>query len=272
MSERNRFTRLAACFVTAGALLLGIGTASHEEVAAQAQPQAPVTAQSQAPFDITGYWVSVITEDWRWRMVTPRRGDYASVPLNAAGQKLADAWNPARDTAEGNACKAYGAAGIMRIPTRLRVSWQDPNTLRVETDAGQQTRIFRFGESRPPTTGDAGWQGYSSAIWELVGGAGGGGGRGARGAAAPPARFGTLKVDTSRMKPGYLRKNGVPYSETATMTEYFDLLREPNGDEWLVLTSVIREPKYLAQDFITSPHFKREPDGSKWRPTPCTAS
>jgi hypothetical protein len=264
VSKGNRARYRLSLLVSAAVLVIGVGAQTDGGIAAQAPAQ--VSAQSQAPFDLTGYWVSVITEDWRWRMVTPPRGDYASVPLNPAGRKLADAWNPVRDTAEGNACKAYGAAGIMRIPTRLRISWQDPNTLKIETDAGQQTRILRFAESRPPRTGDAGWQGYSSAVWELAGGDGRRGG----GGAAP--RFGTLKIDTVRMRPGYLRKNGVPYSETATMTEYLDLQREPNGDEWLVVTSVVREPKYLTEDFVTSPHFKREADGSKWRPAPCTAN
>src|ERR1051326_7764061 len=72
----------------------------------------PPTPQAAAPFDITGYWVSIVTEDWRWRMF-PNKGDYAGVPLNDEGRKLADAWDPAKDEAAGEQCKAYGAVGLM---------------------------------------------------------------------------------------------------------------------------------------------------------------
>ena len=74
------------------------------------------------------------------RQFTAPKGDYAALPLSPAGRKIADSWDPARDEAAGEQCKAYGAAGLMRLPTRLRVSWQDDTTLRLETDAGTQTR------------------------------------------------------------------------------------------------------------------------------------
>jgi hypothetical protein len=247
-----------------------------------AQPAPPPpTARLQAPIDLTGYWVSVVTEDWRWRMVTPPKGDYASVPINPEGRKVADGWDPARDEASGNACKAYGGAAIMRVPGRLHLTWQDDITLKIETDAGMQTRLLHFGAARPPA-GDAGWQGYSAATWEIAGaprGAGGGQrgggpadatGRG-RGEAQGP-RFGSLKVVTTHLKSGYLRKNGVPYSESAVVTEYFDRHNESNGDQWFTVTTIVDDPKYLQQPFITSTHFKKEPDGARWRPTPCTAS
>ena len=115
------------------------------------------------------------------------------------------------------------------------------------------------------------------ATWEILGAAGnrgggfGGGGGGGRANAPPPPRYGSLKVVTSRMKAGYLRKNGVPYSNAATVTEYFDRHREANGDQWFTVTTIVEDPQYLAQPFITSSHFKKEVDGSKWRPTPCVA-
>ncbi len=223
----------------------------------------PPAAQAAAPIDLTGYWVSLVTEDWRWRMVTPPKGDYASVPLNPEGRKVADTWDPAKDEAAGNQCKAYGAAAIMRVPTRLHITWENENTLKVETDAGTQTRLFHFGPSQPPA-GEAGWQGYSAAEWSLVG-AGGRGGRGG------PPQGGSLKVVTTHMKPGYLRKNGVPYSANAVVTEYFDRTIEPDGNSYLIDTNIVDDPQYLQQPFITSTHFKKEPDGSKWHPSPCEA-
>ena len=232
--------------------------------------------QSSVTIDLTGNWVSIVTEDWRFRMVTPPKGDYASVPLNAAARAVADKWDPAKDEADGNACKSYGAGNIMRTPGRLHISWQDDTTLKIETDAGQQTRILHFTGA---PGGEPSWQGYSQAVWEIAGGGGrggpGGGGGGRGGAAAPagppPPRFGSLKVVTTRLKEGYLRKNGVPYSDGTTVTEYFDRHSETDGSEWFTVTTIVDDPKYLGQNFITSTHFKKEPDASKWFPTPCKA-
>lgn len=223
-------------------------------------PRAPRTARASAPEDLTGYWVSLVTEDWRWRMVTPAKGDYDGVPVNPAGRKVADAWDPAKDTAEGNQCKAYGAAAITRVPGRFHFTWQDDNTLKLETDAGTQTRLFHFG-GKPPETGIGDWQGYSVAFWDHQTGGGFG----------PPGPGGSLKVVTTHMKPGYLRKNGVPYSANAVVTEYFDVVKEPDGEQYLIVKTLVDDPQYLAGQFITSTHFKREPDGAKWRPTACAA-
>jgi hypothetical protein len=255
-------------------------------VSVLAQAPAPGTARAVSPIDLTGNWVSIVTEDWRFRMVTPPKGDYASVPLNAAARQVADKWDPAADEAAGNACKSYGAGNIMRVPGRLHISWQDDTTLKIETDAGQQTRLLHFTGA---PGGEPSWQGYSQASWELAGvtpggggggrgGGGGGGGGGAGGGRAgaaggppPPPRGGSLKVVTTRLKEGYLRKNGVPYSENTVVTEYFDRHNESNGDQWFTVTTIVDDSKYLAQTFITSTHFKKEPDASKWYPAPCKA-
>jgi hypothetical protein len=258
-------------------------------------PVTPAAPRAAAPIDLTGYWVSIVTEDWRYRMVTPPKGDYASVPLNDEARKMADAWDPARDEANGDQCKSYGVANIMRVPGRVHITWQDDNTVKIEADAGTQTRLLHFGESQPPAA-EPGWQGYSVAQWEFAGapqrGGGGGAGRavvtiggvvqgagggeagGARGQGRgmPSPQGGSLKVVTTHMKAGYLRKNGVPYSANTTVTEYFDRHNEANGDQWFTVTTIVEDPKYLQQPFITSTHFKKEPDGAKWRPTPCTAS
>jgi hypothetical protein len=226
----------------------------------------PQNARMQAPIDTTGTWVSVVTEDWVWRMVTPPKGDYASVPLNAAARKVADSWDPARDTAAGEQCRAYGAAAVMRLPGRIRISWADDNTLRVETEAGAQTRLWRFGSAAAVTAAgapsDAGWQGNSTATW-----VGGGGGRAAAG-----QRFGSLTVVTTGLRPGYLRKNGVPYSQNTRLTEYVNLLDEPNGDQWLVFTTMVEDPTYLTSRFVTSSQFKKVGDPANFSPTPCEAA
>lgn len=218
----------------------------------------PATAQAAAPIDLTGYWVSIVTEDWRYRMVTPAKGDYASVPLNADARKVADTWDPTKDEAAGDQCKSYGAPAVMRVPGRVHITWQNDNTMKVETDAGTQTRLFNFSGSPASPGGD--WQGSSAASWDIIGGGRGG-----------PVRGGSLKVVTTKIKAGYLRKNGVPYSANTVLTEYYDRTNEPNGDTWLVVTTVVDDPMYLNQPFITSTHFKKQADASGWNPTPCAA-
>jgi len=229
-----------------------------------AAPAAPPTPKAQAPIDLTGYWISVVTEDWRYRMVTAPKGDHPGLPLNPEGNRIANAWDPAKDEAAGDQCKAYGAGGVMRAPGRLHITWESDDVLKLETEAGTQTRVFRFGAS-PAAASEPSWQGTSVAQWELPGG-----GRG-RGRGATPG--GTLKVVTTRMKAGYAQKNGVPYSEKAELTEYFTRTTEPNGDSWLIVTHIIDDPQYYAQPFIRSTHYKKLPDAaaSAWKPEPCSA-
>ena len=251
--------RLGFCAgVAATAALFGVVAVAQQR---GQPPGPPPTPQAAAPIDLTGNWVAVVTEDWRWRMLTPRKGDYSSVPLSAEGRKIADTWDPAKAATDG--CKPYGAAGIMRLPGRLRVAWENDTTLRIDTDAGQQTRLLRFDRSSAPQSTPS-WQGHSVAEWERILQPGG---LGVSIQQAPP-RIGSLKVVTTGPRPGYLRKNGVPYSEATTVTEYFDRGSVYESD-WLTVFTIVDDPTYLSQQFITSTHFKREPDGSKWMPTPC---
>jgi len=234
---------------------------------AQAQPPAgarrggrggpPLTPKAAAPIDLTGYWVSVVTEDWRYRMVTPPKGKFGGVPLNAEGRRVAEAWDPDQDQAAGQQCKSYGGAAIMRVPGRLHITWDNDNTLKIETDAGTETRLLHFGAA--PPGGDPTWQGYSLAEWEpAIAGRG-------------QPRSGDLKVETTRMLAGYLRKNGIPYSANAAMTEYFDRIQAENGDDWLVVMTEVRDPQYLTMPFVTTTHFKKLPDAQGWDPQPCSA-
>jgi len=195
-------------------------------------------------------------------MVTPAKGDYASVPLNADGRRVADTWDLAKDNASGDQCRAFGAAGIMRVPTRARISWADDLTLKIETDAGTQTRLLQFvpagaGPSEPT------WQGVSSASWFKQAQS-----RGLGFGGAPSQGAGVLKVVTTRMRPGYLRWNGVPYSDAAVVTEYYNT-HSDFGIDWFTVTTVVDDPTYLTQPFITSSSFKKEPDDSKFAPAPC---
>jgi hypothetical protein len=262
----HRTTRL--WIVTALSLGATGGLAARGEVLAQPPPQAQSrpSPRAAAPIDLSGYWVSVVTEDWRWRMLTAPKGDYASVPLNPEGIRVAGTWDPANAASDG--CKAYGVAAIMREPGRLHITWDNDTTLKIETDAGQQTRLLHFDKPQK-APGARTWQGQSVAEWEFLGVRGG-----AQSGAMPsqPApRSGSLKVVTSDFRAGYLRKNGVPYSEEAVVTEYFDRLVS-SGSEWLIVLTTVDDPRYLSQPFVTSTHFKQESDAAKWSPAPCETS
>jgi hypothetical protein len=249
-----------------------LGPVLLTSAAALAQPDSDAVAQASAreaqPIDITGHWVSLITDDWIYRMVTPARGDYSYVPLNAEGRRVADTWDPARDAAQGEECKAYAAPAIMRLPSRVHITWQDDDTLLLDIDTGMQQRLFRFG--RPAPEGPRTRQGWSFAEWEYSGDID----RQlvfarARTSLDSVERTGSLRVDTSHLQAGYLRPNGVPFSEAAEMTEYYNLIQEDDGNEYLVIQTFVKDPTYLSGHFVRTLQFKREADGSNREPLDC---
>ncbi len=232
-------------------------------------PPPPPSAQAQTPegFSITGNWVSVVSQNWRFRMVVPGKGEYGGIPLNLASKQFADAWQMSEAEAAGKQCQAYGAPALMRIPQRLRIGWQDDNTLSVQTDAGMQTRLLHFTPKPDAERGEPGLQGYSVAKWYLQ--------------ANPFASFfapggpqrkrpGQMEVSTSRLLPGLLRKNGVPYSNETKMHEFWEINREPDGPAWLTITTELEDPVYLNSRYYFTSIFMEERDGSKWNPMPCT--
>ncbi len=245
--------RARSAAVTAVVLLAFAGPTAvraQQQGGAAARP-----ARDVAPIDLTGYWVSYVTENWRYRMVTPPKGEYRRIPASRAAVPIINAWDPAADERAGKQCKSYGAGAIMSVPGRLHITWPDADTLRIDTDAGTQTRLFHF--STRPAASAPSWQGESSAAWERANGPDGGG---------------SLRVVTSNVRAGYLRKNGVPYGERATVTEHFDVAPLPDGGRLLLVTTIVDDPVYLAGPYIVSPHFKKEPDGSRWDPTPCSST
>jgi hypothetical protein len=229
---------------------------------------APVTTgRSQAPFDPTGYWVALVTDDWRYRMLTPPKGNADYLPVNAEARRVMGEWDPAKDEATGEACRGYGAAGVMRLPGRLHLTWESDNTLRLDTDTGTQTRRFQFGAgsaAAAPPAGEPSWQGVSTARWMFPAGRG-------RGPAPASASSGQLVVTTTRLRPGYLRKNGIPYSGAAVLTEYFVRLVDDGGQEYIAVTTMVDDPTYLALPYIKTYQYKKQPDAAGWNPTPCSA-
>jgi hypothetical protein len=205
----------------------------------------PKSPKESAPIDLTGYWVSIVSEDWRFRMMVPPKGDYPDFLLTPQGKKLADTWDPAKDEAEKDHCKAYGAPNIMRVPGRFHITWADDRTLKIDTDAGTQTRLLRFASAPagPPSR-----QGTSVAQWERK----------------------SLRVETSNLLPGYLQYNGVPFSGNLKMVEYFDVIREPGGEIWLIDDAVLTDPTYLLRSHKRSTHLRKQADAGGWDPQACT--
>jgi hypothetical protein len=250
---------------------------------AQGLPGAGQTAKAAAPIDLTGYWVALVTEDWRYRMLTAPKGDYYAIPLTPEARKVADNWDAAKDIAQGKQCLAYGAPAIMRQPARVHITWDNDTALKVEIDAGKQTRMLAFATQRA-AAGEPTLQGQSAAQWQSPQitrfytskisaqdpNTPGFGGQTPQGSNPPDTRKlgGTLKVVTTNIRPGYLRNNGVPFSANAVLTEYYDIHRDA-GQEYLVITSIVEDPQYLYVPWVVSNHFRREPDGAKWDPQPC---
>ena len=214
-------------------------------------------------------------------MVTPAKGDYQGVQLNAEGRKVADAWDPAKDEAAGEQCRSYGAPALMNVPGRLHITWQDDTTLKVDTDAGTQTRLLRFpstgsGQAAAPTPADAPrtWQGVSQARWLSPRP------RPCRCSCGPPIvrrtrrRFARpadrCKSSQRICAPGTCGRTAFP-TANAVLTEHWDLYKRPNGEQWLTITTQIEDPQYLSNVRLVAPVFKKEPNGSKWDPTPCSS-
>lgn len=255
MQSFNKSKLIGVLF--AGAILSAT-TPSHAQFGGPPPVQGP--AQDVAPIDLTGQWVSIVTEDWRFRMITPPKNDFPGLPLNEAAREVAAAWDPEQVEAEGLECKSYGAGAIMRVPGRLRISWEGASTLEIQADAGRQTRMLHFDDTRPELESERTWQGISEAEWVMH-----------RPNFRSPPVNGTLKVVTMGMRAGFFRKNGVPYSENAVLTEYFDLFTQHDGTEWLQVLSILDDPTYFTTPLITSSSFRRQSDRRGWDPRPCRA-
>ena len=292
--------RVFVRFATAVLLPLSLSLCLHaraetQEPAAKPPAAAPApSARAMAPFDLTGTWVSVVTEDWRYRMVPPVKetdvtlglkpaqpnGELqmlVGVPLNAAGKAATLAWTPA----EAGRCEAFGIGSGMRAPGLLRIAWESDSVLRIEIEAGQQTRRIHFDPSKPPA-GPPSWQGASVGNWDVspnvidVLRPGGFDTRNANPGAAQSTAVSSLpwtplKVVTTNFRAGWLRPNGVPYSDSAhaRITEHFMRYSLPGAGEGLTVRTVVDDPTYLEQPFMVSTNFRLEANAARWKPEPC---
>jgi len=228
--------------------------------AGQRGPGGPAPAQSAkaaALVDLTGYWVSIVTEDWIERMSPD------SPPSGTGGARgLTRPPNPP-PAPNGEQCRAYAAGGSLRVPTRLNITWADDNTLKIEMDAGSQTRLLHFVPQNPPPA-EKTLQGYSLATWETGPRGFPGGGRGAPAAPVRP-QWGSLNVVTTNLSGGFLLSSRSLYSENAVLTEYFSKHTD-FGQDYFTVTAQIQDGPITR---VTSSTFKKEPNGSKFSPGPC---
>jgi hypothetical protein len=277
----GRSIQIVAAAVAAA--LLGAGS-----IACAQGASAPVTPRSAAQIDLTGYWVSLVTEDWRYRMADPPAGDFGSIPLNRNAYEAMRKWSPPSAEEKTPACSdQFGAPAIMRQPGRLHIEWQGDTALRIDVESGGQPRVLKFADFLPPggfATSEApaalasfhespdskSLQGTSIAAWTKQDQSFGFELFGRTGTRPPtPARGGSLMVVTSGLLPGLLQKNGVPYSENTVMKEFFDVLSLPDSRQLLIVTTVIEDPQYLVEPDITSTQFLRETSAANWAPTSC---
>jgi hypothetical protein len=218
--------------------------ASSQLFAAQGE-----SAREAALIDLEGYWVSVASEDWRFRMVDAPKGVYSGLTLNAEGRRVGDSRDAEFDRANGRECLAYGAPSLMRMASRFQITWEDDDTLRIDSDYGSQTRLLHFGDAPP---GAPSLQGYSKAQWIMA-----------------PDGGGNLKVITTNLSDGYLRKNGAPYSSETTLTEYINVHTMANGDRWINITTEVDDPIYFSAPLVHSTDLKQLPNRRGWNPTAC---
>ncbi len=249
--------------------------------------QTPAAPQARPPIDLTGYWVSLVTEDWRYRMLNAPKGDYYSIPLNAEGKRVADTWDAAKDIAEGKQCMSYGAPNIMREPARLHIAWVNDRVndaaLKVEIDAGKQTRLFLFGATAP--SGEPALQGISIAQWQTPQSIRAATskisaqdpntpGFAAASMASPPPPPDTRRLGRNLEGGNHSHQARVSAQQRSAVQRErgtHGVLR-PSQDQWRRVSgpdASLEDPRYLNAPWVVSNHYRREPDGSKWDPQPC---
>ena len=277
VADSRRVSRWPGCatYWLVPALVVAASSAALAQPGRGQGAAAATGARAAAPVDLTGYWVSIVTEDWIERMSpdsppsgVPRGGGRGAAAGRGGGPV---GGTPPSGPGVSDPCRAYAAGGSLRVPGRLKITWADENTLKIEMDAGTQTRLLHFTASEPPPAQKT-LQGYSVAAWDVGargfgGGRGlGGGGGGGGGAAAPTApRWGSLRVVTDRLSGGYLLSSRSSYSESAVLTEYFSR-HSDFGVEYFTVTASLQDG---AQARIVSSTFKKEPNGSRFNLSGC---
>jgi hypothetical protein len=221
------------CVATTAVLLL---LPAFLPISASAQAPASGSSLPAAELNLSGNWLPMYHEDWPERGDGPELGDYLGLSISDGARRAGLSWDASRMSVEEHQCQVHVSPYIYRGPTQLHF-WEerDPETQRVIAIKNylsnyQQTRTIWM-DSRPHPSEYAAhtWMGFSTGKWE--------------GSA--------LKVYTTHIKQGFLRRNGLPESDQATLTEYF--IRY--GDSLLTHVSILTDPVYLAEPLIRSQDF-----------------
>jgi len=203
---------------------------------------------ASAQVDLSGIWAPIMHEDQVERAPGPEIGDYLGLPINDAGRLRGETWDASILTMEEHTCKphpsTYGFRGVgnLRItfdynPITYDVSKVDTHIQWME----QRREIWMDGRSRPPDFDPHTWQGFSTGRWE----------------------GNVLVVETSHLKAGWIRRNGLALSDRARMTERFFR----HGD-LLTHTYIIEDPVYLSEPLIKTNGFRLTTNVAM-QPYPC---
>ena len=192
----------------------------------------PARAQTRVGFNLSGMWSSMYHEDELERTDPGSpMGDYLGIPINDDARLRADTWDADLISVLEHQCIPHSSVYAMRAPSNLKISTiEDPTTAQIiafiidGTYTGPRT-IWMDGRPHPSQFAAHTFSGFSTGVWEGD----------------------TLRVETTHIKTGYLRRNGIPFSDETTLTEFFDL-----HDKYLTLTSIAEDPVYLTEPLVRS--------------------
>ena len=200
--------------------------------------------------DPSGEWAPRFHEDQPERIPGPEIGDYLGLPINDAARLRADSWDASLLTLPEHQCKPHPADYGPRGPANLRI-WPEIDRAtqkliayhtHISWQAPERT-IWMDGRPHPPDYAAHTWQGFSTGKWEGD----------------------MLTVTTTHLKIGWIRRNGVPRSDKATLIEHW--IRHEN---YLTLVSIIQDPVYLTEPFLRTTNWVMDPD-QRIDPYPCEA-
>lgn len=193
------------------------------------------SAPAFAQVDFSGNWGPRFHEDQPERIPGPEIGDFVGLPITEGARQFAESWDPARITLPEQQCRVHVSPYIYRGPLQIRISEErDPLTQELIaivhkfSTYDQERRIYMDGRSHPDDYAPHTWMGFSTGRWD-----------GDR-----------LVVRTTHIKHGWHRRNGVPQSDRATMTEHFVRI----GDV-MTRISVLHDPVYLTEPLVKSEEF-----------------
>jgi hypothetical protein len=205
-------------------------------------------APAEAQIDLAGMWGQRFHEDSPERGGGPEIGDYTGLPVNDAARLRADSWTASKWTMPERQCEPHPADYGPRGPASLRIeSVVDPISQDVAewhvTIMWQLQRriIYMDGRPHPSAHAQHSWQGFSTGEWEN----------------------GMLKVTTTHLKEGWVRRNGLPRSDKATLTEYFI-----RNDDYLTLVTIVDDPVYLTEPLVRTSDWVLDP-GVQLSPFSC---